>query len=217
MTTPKRVVDFLRERDTFRNKIMEIVGDVDEKSYNNNGKPWKSSRILRVKPNFFIFSLFIIFLHFSFSHFFIFSFFSFVFRFFSFFHFSCFFHDFHFSMFFVFFISFIFFIFFIFSFFHFLHVSTCFYMFLHASSCFFMFLFFFFCFPLFFFIFASFSSFFISFSFSFLGCSKSDFFGLNCFKISCDISLERQHFFEPSRVVPPWALFSINSLVYFLK
>ena len=60
---PKRVVDFLRERDTFRNTIMEIVEDFDEKSYNNNGKPWKSSRILRVKPNFFIFlSFFIIFL-----------------------------------------------------------------------------------------------------------------------------------------------------------
>ena len=36
---PKRVVDFHRERDTFRNKIMEIVEDFDEKSYNNNGKP----------------------------------------------------------------------------------------------------------------------------------------------------------------------------------
>ena len=35
---PKRVVDFPRERDTFRNKIMEIVEDFDEKSYNNNGK-----------------------------------------------------------------------------------------------------------------------------------------------------------------------------------
>ena len=43
---PKRVVDFPLERDTFRNKIMEIVEDFDEKSYNNNGKPWKSSRIL---------------------------------------------------------------------------------------------------------------------------------------------------------------------------
>ena len=51
---PKRVVDFPRERDTFRNKIMEIVEDFDEKSYNNNGKPWKSSRILRVNPIFFI-------------------------------------------------------------------------------------------------------------------------------------------------------------------
>ena len=40
--SPKRVVDFPRERDTFRNKIMEIVEDFDEKSYNNNGKPRKS-------------------------------------------------------------------------------------------------------------------------------------------------------------------------------
>ena len=40
--TPKRVVDFPLERDTFRNKIMEIVKDFDEKSYNNNGEPWKS-------------------------------------------------------------------------------------------------------------------------------------------------------------------------------
>ena len=63
--SPKRVVDFPWERDTFRNKIMEIVEDFDEKSYNNNGKPWKSSRILRVNPFFFIFlSFFIIFLHF---------------------------------------------------------------------------------------------------------------------------------------------------------
>ena len=56
---PKRVVDFLWERDTFRNKIMEIVEDFDEKSYNNNGKPWKSSRILRLNPNFFVFLLFL--------------------------------------------------------------------------------------------------------------------------------------------------------------
>ena len=74
---PKRVVDFPRERDTFRNKIMEIVKDFDEKSY-NNGKPWKSSRILRVNPFFFHFPFF--FFHFSpffrfFFHFFIFSFF----------------------------------------------------------------------------------------------------------------------------------------------
>ena len=39
--TAKRVVDFPWERDTFRNKIMEIVKDFDEKN-NNNGKPWKS-------------------------------------------------------------------------------------------------------------------------------------------------------------------------------
>ena len=67
---PKRVVDFPRERDTFRNKIMEIVEDFNEKSYNNNGKPWKSSRILRVNPCFsFFLSFFIIFLHFFFSFF----------------------------------------------------------------------------------------------------------------------------------------------------
>ena len=119
--TPKRVVDFPRETDTFRNKIMEIVKDFDEKNYNNNGKPWKSSRILRVNPIFHCsFIYFIIFLHFSFflfSFFFIFSFFHF---FFSFFHFSfifSFFIFFHFLSF-----SFIFFYFrsFSFIFYHFL-------------------------------------------------------------------------------------------------
>ena len=50
---------------------MEIVDDFDEKSYNNKGKPWKSLRVLRVNPNFFIFlSFFIMFL--LFLHFFIF-------------------------------------------------------------------------------------------------------------------------------------------------
>ena len=49
----------------------------------NNGKPWTSSRILRVKPNFFIFlSFLIILLIFPFFHFFHF----FIFRHFSFFH-----------------------------------------------------------------------------------------------------------------------------------
>ena len=49
-------------------KIMEIIQDFSEKkSYNNNGKLWKSSRLLRVKPNSFIFL--------TFSSFFIFSFF----------------------------------------------------------------------------------------------------------------------------------------------
>ena len=73
--TPKRVVDFPLEKDTFRNKIMEIVEDFDEKSYNNNGKPWKSSRILFVNPIcfHFVFVLFIIlstlfFVLFSFCH-----------------------------------------------------------------------------------------------------------------------------------------------------
>ena len=66
----KRVADFPLERDTFRNKIMEIVEGFDEKSYNNNGKLWKSSRILRVNPDFFsffflfssFFSMFFVFL-----------------------------------------------------------------------------------------------------------------------------------------------------------
>ena len=80
---PKRVVDFPLERDTFRNKVMEIVEDFDKKSYNNNGKPWKSSRILRVNPIFFIFLSF--FHHFS-TFFFVFHFPFFIFSFF--FHFS---------------------------------------------------------------------------------------------------------------------------------
>ena len=127
--SPKRVVDFPRERDTFRNKIMEIVEDFDDKSYNNNGKPWKSSRILRVNP-FFHFSFF--FHHFSsfFRLFFIFSFFFHI----SFFHiknFFIFFSIFHFSSF-----SFIFFHFLSFSFFfnfsfffHFLSFSIIFFFF----------------------------------------------------------------------------------------
>ena len=70
---PELDVDFLQDN-TFR-KIMEIVEDFDEKSNNNNGKPWKSSRILRLKPNFFIFHFLFIFsfFFFSFFHFFIFS------------------------------------------------------------------------------------------------------------------------------------------------
>ena len=67
--TPKRVVDFRLERDKLRNTIMEIVEDFDEKSYNNNGKPWKSSGILSVKPKFFIFSMFVMFFVFSFPFF----------------------------------------------------------------------------------------------------------------------------------------------------
>ena len=159
----KRVVDFPRERETFRNKIMEIVEDFDENSYNNNGKPWKSSRILRVNPNFFIFFLcppfFVIFfvflknsffpffhffhffsfcLFFSFSLFFFFS--SFLFFHFTLFHF---FHLFHFFIFFIFSFFFIFifsifsFLFFNFSFFfnflHFLSFSFIFYHFLSFS------------------------------------------------------------------------------------
>ena len=129
--TPKRVVDFHRERNTFRTKIMEIVKDFDEKSYNNNGKLWKSSRILRVNPIVFIFLSFLSFISFFFRFFFFFSFFH---VFFSFFHIS-----FFFSIFFEFFLffsilhfSFIFFHFLSFSFifFHFLSFSIIFYHFL---------------------------------------------------------------------------------------
>ena len=38
-----------------KNGDLRIVKDFDEQSNNNNGKPWKSSRTLRVKPIFFIF------------------------------------------------------------------------------------------------------------------------------------------------------------------
>ena len=74
--TTKLVVVFPLERDTFRKQNLEIVKDFDEKSYNNNGKPLKSSMILRVNPDLFIvLSFFIIFLHFfMFFHFFSFSF-----------------------------------------------------------------------------------------------------------------------------------------------
>ena len=134
---PKRVDDFPLERDTFRNEIMEIVEDFDEKSYNNNGKPWKSSRILSVNPFFHFLSFFIMFLHFlKFFHFFICSFlifFNFSFFIFSFFHLFIFiFHfssSFHFLSFsFIFFhfltISFMFFLFFSFLLFLFLFVGT---------------------------------------------------------------------------------------------
>ena len=43
----------------------EIVEDCIEQSYNNKGKPWKSSRVLRVKRNFFIFFIFPNFFHLS--------------------------------------------------------------------------------------------------------------------------------------------------------
>ena len=79
--------------------IIEVVGDFVDKSYNHNRKPWTSSRIVRLNPNFFIFlSFFSILLHF--------------FRFFSFF-----FDLFHFSFFYHFFMFFQFFIFSCFSFF----------------------------------------------------------------------------------------------------
>ena len=104
---PKRVIDFHLERDTFRNQIIEIVDDFDEKSYNNNGKPWKIVEILHLNPFVFIFlSFFNIFLHFF--VFFIFHFFPFFSLFHFVFHFSFFFHFFSFSFFVIFFIFFIF-------------------------------------------------------------------------------------------------------------
>ena len=135
---------------------MDIVEDVDDKSYNNNnGKPWGSSTILRVKPNFFIFSLFILFRHFSFSHFFqffnfsifIFSFVDFLFFFmFSFFHVSSFCHFFIFSVFFFFHFSSRFFTL------HDPHFSSFTFIFFHFLSFSFIFCFFFFFFLLFFFL-----------------------------------------------------------------
>ena len=83
---PKRVVDFPRERDTFRNKIMEIVEDFASESI-------------------FSFSLFLI----IFLHFFVFFFFFFIFSFFHFFFFVKFFLYLHFLIFFLFLFSFIFF------------------------------------------------------------------------------------------------------------
>ena len=111
---------------------MDIVEDFDEKSYSNNGKPWKSSRILRVNPNFFIFLyVFIsIFSLFHFFHFYIFEFF------------TCpFFHFLSFSLIFVHFLCLFFCLFLFhflscsFMFFHFLSFSFSFYfMFFHVLS-----------------------------------------------------------------------------------
>ena len=167
--TAKRVVDFPLERYTFRNKIMEIVKNFDEKSYNNNGKPWKSSRILRLNPFFFFFFHFSFFFHhfspfFIFFIFFIFSFFQFFFIFFQFF-----------------FVFFFLFLSLSFTFFHFLSLSIILYHFISFSFIFHQFLSFscmFFHFPSFsfiFFHFLSFSFIFLSFFFHVLGCSKSDF------------------------------------------
>ena len=58
-----RVVDFLWERDTFRNKIMEIVQDFDEKSCNNNGKTLEIVEDFACESIFFHFSF--LFHHFS--------------------------------------------------------------------------------------------------------------------------------------------------------
>ena len=88
--SPNWVVDFLWEKDTSR-KNMEIEWDFVDKRYNNNGKPWKYSRIcMEILKDFFIFHFFLFFFsifhfaffHFHFFHFFLFSFFFIVFFFF---------------------------------------------------------------------------------------------------------------------------------------
>ena len=89
VTSQIEMLIFLGERDTFRNKIMEIVEDFDGKSYNNNYL-FKNVFIFFIF-HFFIFSFAFIFLHFLtfsfiFIHFLSFSFICFVF-FLSFFHF----------------------------------------------------------------------------------------------------------------------------------
>ena len=79
------VVDVPRERDTLRKKSWKSSRICTKKSYNNNGKPKKSSRILRLKSKSLIFLYFSVFFimfhcfHFFFSfvfHFFLFRFFS---------------------------------------------------------------------------------------------------------------------------------------------
>ena len=69
---PKLVVDFLLVKDTFRKKKKETVKDFIETSYNNNGKPRKSSMILHFlfSSFFFIFPIFSLFCFFFFVLFF---------------------------------------------------------------------------------------------------------------------------------------------------
>ena len=87
---PKRVVDLPRERDTFRNKIMEIVEDSDDKKFQQQQYTLEVVEDFACESKFIHFSLVVMFLHFS-SFFYIFSFFLFHFLSFSFifFHFLC--------------------------------------------------------------------------------------------------------------------------------
>ena len=124
MTSQNGLLIFLGKETHSETKSCKSSRIFNEKSYNNNGKPWKSSRILRVNPMFSFFFFFNhfspFFLFFSFFHFFIFS----IFRIFSCFPFFHFFHFSHLFMFFSFsllfcFLFFQFFLFFCFSiFFH---------------------------------------------------------------------------------------------------
>ena len=64
--TPKRVVDFLLEKDTFRKQLMEIVKDFVEQIYNNNGKPCVETNTSEIFKDsaFFSFSFFFLIFHF---------------------------------------------------------------------------------------------------------------------------------------------------------
>ena len=55
---------------------------------------------------------------------------------------------------------------------------------------------------------------FLSFSFSLLGAQNLIFSGLNFVTISLDSSYVKNQFLGPSRVVPPWALFSFFSYFF---
>ena len=55
---PKQVVDFPRERDTFRNKSIEIVGDFDEKKLQQKRQNLEIVEDFACESNFFIFHLF---------------------------------------------------------------------------------------------------------------------------------------------------------------
>ena len=60
VTPQNGLLIFLGKETHSETKIIEIVEDLNKKSHNNNDKPWKSSRILRLNPNFFIFVSFFI-------------------------------------------------------------------------------------------------------------------------------------------------------------
>ena len=192
-------------------KSWKIVEDFNEQSYNNQRETleivYDFASEAKISSIFFMFlhfssgfsiflQVFLIFLHFFFIFTFFFILFFLFFLFFSYFHFP--------FSFFSFFVLFPFFIFFqLMLFFFFMicfHVFFCFPIFLcSVFSCVILFflLSFITCFSICFLSFFPFN-FFNFFLFLFLGCSKSDFFGLNCFTISVDIS-KNNNSFEQSR------------------
>ena len=202
MTPQNGLFIFLGKETHSETKSWKLSRISPKNSYNNNnGKPWKSLRILRVKPNFFIFHCSSFFSIFSFFFFFIFSFFHFflfIFCFFIYFIFSffLFFFFFFFIIFLHFFVFSHFFIFFIF--FHFVHVLQFFFFFIPFIflSFFLLFLLIFPCSFISFFLFF----FFCFFHFLFVGGSKSDFFFVPQFRNDFSSHfLLKNHFFGPSR------------------